>query len=103
MVNPRRTLQRDLDTCIFNVALAANELNHCLEEQWEARLQNLKAQGLHNVQAVMDSLRADTLDVCRAAGYSGPMLAAVQGVIDGFKPVSTSAKVRRFPGNGGAA
>jgi|LakMenE01Jun11ns_1017448.scaffolds.fasta_scaffold9890052_4 hypothetical protein len=111
MVNPRprrydrRPLGRDLATCIINVALAANELQHCIEELWETRAENLKSQGLHNVQAVMDSIKADVLAICRDATYTDPMLAAIQGVVDGFRPAPQKAKVRSFPfdGHGGAA
>jgi hypothetical protein len=53
----------------------------------------------------MDSIKADVLAICRDATYTGPMLAAIQGVVDGFRPAPQKAKVRSFPfdGHGGAA
>lgn len=102
----RRPLTRDLSTCIRNLALAANELHHCLEEEWAIRAENLKSQGYYNVQPAMDSIRTDVLNICKAAIYSGPMLAAIQGVVNAFRPQKPEPKrVRSIPfnGRGGAA
>lgn len=87
----RRAQYYSLVTCLKNLAIAANELHECLEQIWQIRAENLKANGIHNLNPVMDSIRTEVLGICKDSVYSGPMLSAIQGVIDGFRPKKPEA------------